>query len=277
MKNIIFLILISGIFFPSLFAQPRIKIEGHLQKNTYLLGEPIDFVLSIINTSNEEINGKFEGLKIGLLNPSNIYINHGIRSNGFPSTLSVKLEPKDTVYWSFDLIEVFGNSYDASPLYLYLPAGNYTLEISLTSSDIQIQNEKLPFQIIKPKDSEAIVYNTFMNLVSRKHTSYEEAETLESIYNKYPNSVYAPFILMVLEANYDIKLKDHKKSLAIRKELLKNYPSTNIAKQMLDGVLKSLPNDLDRIEFLKKVQAGSKGNLMGKVYEKKLEALKKKE
>ncbi len=274
MKQIISIIIFVGIINSQIFSQ-QIKLEGHLQKSTYLLGEPIDFILSIINATDEKITKKFDGLEIGLRNEDNDFLLHGVRSGGFPQILSVNLEPKDTTYWTADLINVYGQSYKSNWLYLFLPVGKYSLEITFAPTNMKSQKQTLEFQIQNPEGDEAVVYNSFMEVGSRKHTIAEEVNTIESLFKKYPNSVYMPFLLMDLESCYEIGFKNHQKALEIRGKIIENYPLSTIAISPIDSILKEISTSSKRIEFLNGLKQKSKGSLIEKIYEQKIKEIEK--
>jgi hypothetical protein len=136
---------------------------------------------------------------------------------------------------------------------------------------------KVPFQVVEPEGEEAEVYNSFMKMVTSNHTASEVVDILESLYHKFPNSVYNPILLMVLESQYNIILNNQSKALEVCKGLIENYPSSSIAAEMLPNVLKTMASDPERIEFLKKIQTKSKGTLMEKRYGVQIQLIEAKE
>jgi len=200
---------------------------------------------------------------------------YGVRSSGFPRILSVNLGPKDTTYWTADLINVYGQAYKSNPLFLFLPVGKYSLEIIFAPPDMEPQKQKLEFKIQDPISDESFVYNSFMEVVSRKYTVAEEVNTIESLFKKYPNSVYMPFLLMVLDASYGIGLKNEQKAFEIQKKIIEDYPSSTIALSFLNNILKKAPTSSKRIEFLSGLKKKSKGSLMEKIYEQKIKEIEK--
>lgn len=257
------------------FAQEVVRFECHMLKKTYLIGEPIDFVLSAINITNDKVERTFQGLNIVLKDGNGNVIKYGARSNGFPSVVSLNIEPNDTIYWIFDLIDIYGQTNKLAPIYLYMPIGEYKLEMEILQNNHREQFQKIQFQIVEPLDNEAIVYKTFMDLVTRNHTPFDLVKTLEMLYYKFPNSVYIPFILMNLDACYDILLNDHQKALSIRNEIIEHYPFSVISIQFLNSKLKALSLDSERLELLNNIKIKVKGTLFEKIYEQKIKELKR--
>ena len=278
MKQIILTINIIAILVFPLLAQQTITLEPYMPKDSFLVGEPIDFGMTIVNASNSTIKERFTKIvSFRILKENNEDLPYKGRVMYNMSGLILELKPNEEINPIFDLIDLYGQEYKNAALYLYIPTGKYSIEVTFSPLNMQQQKINIPFKIIEPQGDNEIVYNTFIRLVTRKHTSSEEAEILESLYHKYPNSVYMPFLLNVLEVCYGIKLNDYSKALAIKKELVETYPSSNIAHQELEAVLKSMTNDAERIKYLEKIQTKSKGTFMGKVYENKIKAITAKE
>jgi hypothetical protein len=267
MKRITLVISIIIILASADWAQQTMTFTPYLPKSTFLLGEPIDFGMTLSNNSNSIIKEQFVKIvKFRILDEQNKPLPYRGRVMYSMSGLLLTLKPAEIGYPTFNLIDLYGQAYKSAILYLYIPVGKYTVEITFTPPNMEPQTIKVPFRVVEPEGEEAEAYNSFMRMAASKHTISDEVNTFESLYHKFPNSVYNPFFLMVLSSDYNIQLNNYSKSLEVMKELVENYPSSNTAVELLSSVLKSMASDSERIEFLKKIQTKSNGTLMEKVY-----------
>lgn len=275
MKNLVLLLALLCIVSCQSYSQEKIIMDGYLKKNIYLLQEPIDCIISFANISSDVIKEKFERIQIRLRDEKDNLLPYGSRSIGCPSSVSINLEPGKTKFLNFDLVNLFGKTIDSAPLYLYLPVGHYTFEVIASHPQIEPELIKFSFQVVKPDGDEEYVYNSFMQTVSRKHTTDEEIKIVELLYKKFPNSVYTPFLLMNNESLHNLN-QNHSKAMEIRKIVVEQYSSSNIALLYLDGVLENMPDNSVRVELLKKILNTNMNEFARKFFEHKIEEWLKK-
>jgi hypothetical protein len=268
MKRIILIISIIIVLAAVNWAQQTMTFEPYLPKSTFLLGQPIDFGMTLSNNSNSIIREQFVKIvRFRILDEQEKPLTYKGRVMYNMYDLILNLKPGEKDYPTFNLIDLYGQVYKLGPaFYLHIPVGKYTIEITFTPPNMAPQIIKVPFRVVEPEGEEAEAYNSFMSMMTSKHTISDEVNTLESLYHKFPNSVYNPIFLMILSSDYNIQLNNQSKSQEVTKELVENYPSSNIAVELLPSVLKSMASDSERIEFLKKIQTKSNGTLMEKTY-----------
>jgi hypothetical protein len=279
MKRITLIISIIVILSAANWAQQTMTFEPYLPKSTFLIGEPIDFGMTLSNNSNSIIKEQFVKIvSFRILDEKDKPLPYKGRVMYSMSGLQLTLKPGEKAYPTFDLIDLYGQEYKlVSPLYLHFPSGKYTIEVTFTPPTMEPQIIKVSFQVVEPDGEEAEVYNSFMRMIKSKHTASEVVNIIESLYHKYPNSVYNPFFLMLLDSYYQVDLNNYSKALEVRKELIEKYSSSSIAAQMLPSVLKYMASDTERIEFLKKIQTKSTGTLMEKTYGVQIQRIETKE
>jgi hypothetical protein len=277
MKRIIIIISMIIILDATNWAQQTMTFTPYLPKSTFLLGELIDFGMTLSNNSNSIIKEQFiKIVSFRILNDQNKPLPYLGRVMYSMSGIQLTLKPAEKVYLTFNLIDLYGQPYKSAPLFLYIPVGKYTIEITFTPPNMEPQIIKVPFEVVEPEGEESEVYNSFIKMVTSKHTASEVVNILESLYHKFPNSVYNPILLMVLDADYN-SLNNQSKVLEVGKELIENYPSSSIAIETLTSVLKCMASDSERIEFIKKIQSKSKGSPMEKEYGDKIQRIETKE
>jgi hypothetical protein len=279
MKRIILIISIIIVLAAANWAQQTMTFEPYLPKSTFLLGEPIDFGMTLSNNSNSVIKELFVKIvSFRILNEQDKPLPYKGSIMYNMSGLQLTLKPAEKSYPTFNLIDLYGQEYKlVSPLFLHILVGKYTIEITFTPPNMEPQIIKVPFRVVEPEGEESEVYDSFMRMLRNKPTASEAVNTLESLYHKYPNSVYMPYFLSIIETFYKITFNDIPKALKVSKELIENYPSSNTAVELLPSVLKSMASDSERIEFMKKIQTKSKGTLMEERYGAQIQSIKEKE
>ena len=105
-----------------------------------------------------------------------------------------------------------------------------------------------------------------------KGSGYPEA--LYNLHCSHPNSVYSPTLLNLSGAYYLFFLKDKNKSDLIYKELVEKYPWSPLGKGMLHSILKNMPSNNERKDYIMKILPGSKNYPMHRILEKHLMDLK---
>jgi len=180
----------------------NLKLELSIDKNEYIIGEPILAKLKIINISSHDI--KIENLgknqahsKLGLFpiitgkyNQQGVYdvrITNHWRYNGYI------LPAGDTAYYFLDLIKEYQNCFRKSIVKWkfnhFLELDKYKFQYELINGiekNVYISNTT-KFSVIKPGKKEKTIYFEYLN-------SRYNAIQLENILKKYPNSKYNTYI-----------------------------------------------------------------------------------
>ncbi|MCL4509468.1 MAG: hypothetical protein M1470_00105 [Bacteroidetes bacterium] len=260
-------------------AQHVFKINITIPKTTYIVGEPVQIGISVVNISGTTIHQTplgFTGLRV--IDENGKEVQRGGVAGNWWSPLKNQLEPNEEDYRVIELNEYFGKPYGSLLMVeQYFDVGRYTVRAIFypRNQSFQAESTQVSFQVIKPEGDELAAYNDFLEIMKNdkehRYTDVELAETIKSLHEAHPNSVYSPYFLENLDAIYDIPLGEHSKALEARKELVEKYPWSVHAPAMLDGILRTMKSDSDRIEYLEKLQASSKGTLMEKIYVKKIQ------
>lgn len=274
-KNIILIFLISKFLLANnLFAQPNITLQASLQKEVFLLHEPIDLWLSLTNTGDSIYKQYFASLiRLKVLDEQNEPRKYLGRVLYDWSGLFLTLKPGEFSYPVFNLVDLYGEVYKISPLYVFMPEGKYLLELSFHPPDADSQIIRLPFQVVYPEGSEATVYEGILSIITKQHTAIEAIDTYELLYQKYPNSVYAPTLLLYTNGIYSIKFENYQKELSLTRELIENYPNTSLAAHSIEYFTKSMSNDQERIEFLNKIKLKTAGEISNRFYDSQIQYL----
>ncbi len=273
MKN---LIIITSLFLlaHNLFSQPNITLQASLQKEVFLLHEPIDLWLAITNTGDSIYKDYFASLiRLNVLNEQNEPQKYIGRVLYDWSGLFLTLKPGEFSYPVFNLVDLYGEVYKISPVYVFMPEGKYLLELSFHPPDADSQIIRLPFQIEYPEGSEAAVYEGILSIITKQHTAVEKISKYESLYQTYPNSVYTPFLLIGMHATYTVRYNDTQKGLSLIGELIENYPNSSSAVHLTATYLKSMSNDQERFEFLKKLKLKTAGEISNRFYDSQIQYL----
>ncbi len=278
MKTIILFSLGIMVTTPSVHAQHSLKFDLQLEKSTYLVGEPVQVGISYVNVISGVIRGlnsSQTGLRV--LDEKGREVNRaGVSGNHWsPSKNELKSGEED--YRVIELNQYFGKSYGGLLMggVQYFDDGLYVVKAIFHPPGMSPETTEVSFKVVQPEGDEAIAYNSFLEILKRDrehgYTGIQLAEAIGSLHKAHPNSVYTPYFLAILDAVYDIRAGDHAKSLLARKELVEKYPWSVQGQGMLEGILKRMQSDGERIEYLKKLHTASKGTLMEKVFQKKLQ------
>lgn len=190
-KNIILILLMCVFFLTNkIFAQPKITLEARLQKEVFLLHEPIDLWLSITNTGDSIYKDNFASLvQLNILNEQNEprkYLGRVLYNWG---GLTLTLKPGESGYPVFNLVDMYGVPYQPAWLYVFMPESKYLLELSFHPPDVDSQVIRLPFQVVYPEGAEKVVYESILSIITKQHTAFGKISKFESLYQTYPNNV----------------------------------------------------------------------------------------
>jgi len=238
LKSILISLSLFGTLLSQSFNPDLLNFQVSLEKDTFLLDEPIFVEMKETNDSKIDVktsvlNIEFRDyLYIRLISPDGENLNtgpgtvHGLYNR--PSSGNV-LKQRESRYYVFRLNYYFGNKdpRDYAIHTRYLPAGTYTLQIThftnanymyerihgTDHSDVNkmpaVSNE-LSFTVIQPTGSKEqerkdYMYAIQQNILNRRDDKSLAYEHLKSFYLKYPNSPYLPYVLC---RSFYIKDKD---------------------------------------------------------------------
>lgn len=248
-------------------------------KERYLVGEPIQVFISVRNIGIEESEGCFWGkMQLKLRNEKGENVQYSGPSGDTFSPCGRRIRPNEEVCNLIEVNMYFGKVFNLAYYDHYLDEGKYTLEVVLSPNQKEKIISLVEIVVGEPIGEEKMVYNSFWDItegeVSGKYSALEIVQKLQMLHETNPNSAYSTIILTQLDAVYDISLKEHKKALLIRKELIDNYPSLR-AWWMLGGKLDRMNSDLERVEYLTTVKSNVKDILVRKFYDQKIKELKR--
>lgn len=262
----------------SIYAQ-QMQFTLRLDKDTYILGEPIQVAISYVNVGRTVISGlNWSQTALEVIDDKGRQVERtGISGNHW-SPLRTELKPGEEDYRVLELNYYFGKPYGGLLMggIQYFEPGTYTVRATHYSNGSS-ETAEASFRVVQPEGEEAHAYQRFIEILQldreRKYSGVQRADAIRTLYETYPTSVYAPYFLTILDAVYDIDLGDGLKASMARKELVEKFPWSVEAQGMLEGILKKLPSDDDRKEYLRKIHAAIKGKLMEKLIQKELQKM----
>jgi len=230
---------------------PKLETQLIMYKNQYLLREPIWVKVQVKNVGDK--SGKFyfvniDGLVIkdsnGKIYPCNVAIER----------IPITINPGQTLEKEFDVLTWYGVKEDSFWVRYYLPPEKYDVYYQVEND---VQSESDSFSILEPRGDELKAMNLLKQAydlrIQKKHK--ESLEKLKELIQKYPNSRYYLYALLLsagsLDAWYDLVRrfpdsrealqavgsialtyeyrKDKKGFIDAMNNLIKKYPNTDIA------------------------------------------------
>ena len=252
-------------------AQQPFEYKVFIPKDTFLVGELVDIGVSIRNTSNAiQTSGSVD---IKMFDELGRILN-GFTSPGLFSPPSKILKPNDETSKFIKLNVHFGVKRTTFSHNLFIK-GTYTIKVyfSVLGKNKPDSIEKI-IKTVEPEDSEGVVYKSFIEIDERKgpYNPRKQVIDLEALYTAHPNSVYGSLILSKISRLYRIWLKDNSHEKEIAKKFMENYTwsSKTFYYYETDFYKEVIPNEQDRIQYLKKRLADVKNTPMQKQIERKL-------
>lgn len=270
MKTLFMTILILNCFLYPLFGQQTLNVTASLSKTTYLVGEPVDLLVEYRNAGSVTIkkgNTSVAGVEIMNEKKEIIY------DKGFPCNYSAEDRdylPGESTFRFVDLCETYGKGLYYKHAPGYFDAGNYTVIIKHGLPGGKLKQTYLRFRVVNPKGDELLVFNSAKSIMSGDRAD-EQTEGLIKLYEKYPNSVYSPIILEMIESYYGFRINDLDKYYKYIGELIDRYPWSSHARSCIPNALKGKKSKEERVALLKKIITNSKGHSIEKMYEKQLQ------
>ena len=250
-----------GLVFPfqgSSFSQQssgnNIDFSINLEKESYVLSEPIWVDVSVKNISNNDINilplvlSCMECLQVFLINSkSDTLFYHGMVADVTRPPTGYATEPGNTRSNYFNLLESFGEKLDGFGMRRFLKADKYLIVAIYNSG---IQSNKIEFEVCAPqrdeKKAHALLKEGYDYQIQMKITEFDSK--FEELVTKYPKSMYTEV------AYYEMTYwtEDPKDAEKYGKELILKYPDSRFTRfafwKMLRGKTRR-----QQIEFLKDI------------------------
>lgn len=280
--KILFLCLV--LVFP-LIPQSKFKLLVTTDKQTYVMGEPVHVGISLINTGKNSVYAESLGkTELKLIDKNGNEVKRGGVAHVYWGPFKNHLEPDEGDYQVFLLNQHFGtNDFPGLIVEMYYEPGIYTVEAEFYPiNSLDKIKANVSFEVRDVTGDELLVFNRFVDILKfefqnkqSKQIKLKTASEFRKLYEVYPNSVYSPYILLILSALYDFPLEDERNGFWASKELVENFPWSVHSFNLLDRVMAKLNSDSSRIEYLKQLRNKSKGKLAEKVYEQKLQKLEK--
>ncbi len=272
MKKII-LVLTILIFFTAQSLAQKIEYSLTFAKDTFLVCENILCILTLKNkTSNEVINVENK-LKWNLKKQNMQKMPLGYWNiNGEEAEINRTLSPgEEIILLTKDLLPNYGQMYSKNPFILHIPEGNYLFEVFILDKDNDEITVVDSFRVKYPSGDERSVLDKFTWFIDRFHTP----DDLNTLYVKFPNSVYAMQILQHISSRYMNYFNDPIKSKELDYKLIEEYPTFHNAKTV-KNYLGSIENPAIRAEIFNKIKMKVKGTIFEKFYEQELKVFEEK-
>lgn len=253
-------------------AQKPFEYKVFMQKDTFFVGELIDIGVNIINTSNVVQKSGYVNIKMFDEQGKALHSNYA--SGDWFSPEHIDLQPNNENYKVIQLNSGFGEQYSFADYNHFTIPGTYTIRVYFSTYDYTKRDsiEKL-IKILEPEGEEAIVYNTYVEIVKRKpFNPLQKAASLESLLELHPNSIYAPPILDEISTTYKIWLNDKDKAKKTHRKIVETYPLSSVARGIIgSGIFEKLiPSKAERLTLLKNLIPKAKNSPMQKLLEMKL-------
>jgi tetratricopeptide (TPR) repeat protein len=240
-------------------ADKKIEFSIGLEKETFVVLEPIWVDLYFTNKGNENVTLDcldlcWQRLQVHVVNSEGDtseycgYITDGICRAG------ATVKPSETYHYYFNLSENFGQgAREHLPPYLrYFAENIYTLQMVHTG----ISSNLVKFEVKFPKGEEGLAYN----LVKQGSRSgfryyYKDAQQVLAIFqeliSKYPKSSYADLAYYEAAGLYGVLGQPEKTYEHLRSLVLK-HPNSHFGLKALPGLLGQMTQD-EKMKFLKEI------------------------
>jgi len=259
-RNIIITLLVCKILSPSSIYsnENNWQVEIELEKQTYVLHEPIWLDVNLFNSASETLRTQ------GLSDPNQSQfiiefkdsIGGTVEYTG-PQYLMVAdsgklfLEPGENDYGSFDLLDFFGSFEEKSGYsvlvtrFHFIPKGAYTIRVLFEDN---FSNE-LTFNIEEPfgEEKQALELIEEASKIWTSNNTDTSAQIFQEIVDKFPNSVFVEKCYYLsrfyLQKNRDKRKQGLFDYRTFYIEFLENYPNSGNSKSWLLSITRDLDDD----------------------------------
>lgn len=224
----------------------QLKVELIIYKNQYLLREPIWVKMKVTNIGKEE--GWFYFCTRSCLEIKDS------KGKVYPSQVSsslsaITIKAGETLEYELNLLGCFGIPEGKFKIYYYLPPETYTISYHLNKD---VKSETYKFEILKPEGDELRAMNLLKeayNLIEEKKWD-ERQKTLSEIIEKYPQSVYSPYVFLRRGSDYSIHYRNYDSALNNYYELITTYPSSREAVHAVNYISAIYENQKDKKGYI---------------------------
>lgn len=271
--NKINLILTILVFFTAQSLAQKIEYSLTFAKDTFLVCEGIVGLLTMRNENSDNFIEVVGEVTFKLKNENNETMPNGHFTHSNESNIEKTLNPKDEFRSCINVLGLYGKIYSKNWFILHIPEGKYYFEViflDVKKNEIKVVDS---FWVKNPTEDESIVLNSLLSLLDRGYTSEEFIRITNSIFNNFPNSVYAGIVLELLASEYEIILNDPRKAAEVYKILVQDYPTNFTSMQIIKDRLGNLENSTERAEIINKIKMKVKGTIFEKFYDQELKEI----
>jgi hypothetical protein len=268
----------------NVFSQ-NLSLRLNLDSKTFIESQDILVTVSVVNNSSdtqrvmrETLNNTHGGLRFTL---------HDSRGNKIPSSGDVtggdwdeiSIPPYDSITQLYNILGEFNTSgNDGAPCYLpsvhYLRAGWYSLDGKTFTGKETLRAETVRFEVKQPSIEEAEVLILLKSADSLYGINDKKSiEKYESILERYPRSVYIPYLYSRMIFIYSVVKVDKSHTLRLVEQFANHHPNNNGA---LREVRSKMPEfiRLNRKGIIESLARDHPNTRVGKYCKQKLEELK---
>ena len=246
------------------YAQDELQFTISLEKDTFLVDEPVYLEMLLTNISDHEVgilamttDASWEYMKIDLRNERDEPVdNHDGETIMAPQPEwwpGFVMAPGESWLLVKDLLSAFGQWGDpAHQFSLFLPAGRYSLQViyhtnpkAYVGRNKRAQDKRtlvsnlLAFQVIVPGGREKSEHDEFLATMATYARELKNPERqvsqLTRFIARYSNSVYLPIVYHSLYITYTIKLGYTKERQALVSEVLTRFPNSGLTYDIIQS------------------------------------------
>jgi len=240
----------------------ELEVQLILYKSEYLLREPIWVKITVTNVGKEKGWLYFTAVEdFRIKDSKNKEYPSNVSTSGSPGTI----KPGETWEDETNLLFWYGLPEDKYRVYWYLPPEKYTIYFQLSNG---IRSASYEFEVLEPKGDElramTLLKESYDLLIERKWD--KSTNKMREIYQKYPNSRYAPFSLLRTAST----LEDFYK-------LIQEYPNSREAPRVINAITDIFKREKDKagcIDSLNSLMKRFPNTDISKGAEKQLKILK---
>ena len=207
-------------------------VSIHLDKEQYLLDEPIWVDYFIVNTAQAVATANatepyLSSFRLVLTDEKGDTIPESskfiVDLDPVPRTMDVL--PGDTLYVMSNLLEGYGDPPPWFSVINTLGQGTYILQAVQQNRNM---SNTVSFTVVEPTGFEIEAHDLLMQAFERnfRASSDRDAGEYHALVENYPRSVYAPRAYSRMSAIYRYALPDPDKVLEIKTKILKEYPAS---------------------------------------------------
>lgn len=248
-------ILLTFIFLCNSFSQ-NLEIKIYLEKNVFIQGEDVNLPIELINHEDRDILIEMPSIKTGSLdiNLTDSKIENYYYKGGTVEGSSKSLfEPGARCVGCINLDKGYASLKNMSGVTV-LSKGTYSVKVIFypdnDNRSNKIESNSINFTVNVPEGKEMLAFEEYKKGYS-SYWAYRDTEFVrifDNIYKTYPNSVYTPHVLQLLQGVYHVRLLDTVKSKHYA-QLLLQYPNSTRVEEGVRFLMRNFKEE-DKIIFL---------------------------